>query len=90
MITLLSHEDDGVKAAAALALAVLAESGLSRASIGEWGGIEPLVRMLRPDKVIISPSFFSRLCIRNFIVQLSCIQSCLASLLRKLFQKRLR
>ncbi|XP_064636368.1 armadillo repeat-containing protein 3-like isoform X2 [Lineus longissimus] len=49
LILLLGHEDHSVQAAAALALAVMAENMSSSESIGQWEGFDPLIKLLKID-----------------------------------------
>lgn len=63
LIVLLGHEEDSVKAAAAQALSVLAESSVIRVAIGDLGGIEPLVKAAntRSDKTDLKESALAAL-----------------------------
>ncbi|CAH8496168.1 unnamed protein product [Schistosoma turkestanicum] len=49
LVSLLSHEDEGVRAASAQAIATLAESAVCQDRIAELGGPELLIRMTRSD-----------------------------------------
>lgn len=49
MIALLAHEDHTVQVAAAQALGVMAERVSSREAISSWDGIDPLIKLLKPD-----------------------------------------
>ncbi|CAH8549609.1 unnamed protein product [Heterobilharzia americana] len=49
LVSLLSHEDEGVRAASAQVIAVLSESAICQDRIAELGGPELLIRMTRSD-----------------------------------------
>ncbi|CAL8108967.1 unnamed protein product [Calicophoron daubneyi] len=49
LIALLSHEDEGVRAASAQTISVLAESTTCQNKVAELGGLELLIRMTRSD-----------------------------------------
>ncbi|KAF7258558.1 hypothetical protein EG68_03800 [Paragonimus skrjabini miyazakii] len=49
LIALLSHEDEGVRSAAAQAISAMAESSICQDRIAELGGLELLIRMTRSD-----------------------------------------
>ncbi|CAH1777612.1 unnamed protein product [Owenia fusiformis] len=49
LILLLGHEDPTVQCAAAQGLGVMCENLLSKESIGQWEGIEPLLKLIKVD-----------------------------------------
>ncbi|CAH8542842.1 unnamed protein product [Schistosoma curassoni] len=49
LVSLLSHEDEGVRAASAQVIAILSESSVCQDRIAELGGPELLIRMTRSD-----------------------------------------